>query len=125
MSHLPQDLYAEHTLAAMATLSPHGATVALEVLDDILDPNSRAVVIAGATTDITEFDERTSAVALAADVPRTLIEDWMRTCVTMWDVNGRVRDLVRAAARRRQRALELATELEQLIGLPIGFKAPA
>lgn len=123
---LPNDRTAEQLLAAVAALSPTGARLALEDLDDVADPWARAVIEAAPhVAHHLALEDRYRAVAAAAGIPDVLLEAWIHECPTMWDDRRWLRDRITAAATRRARALQLAAELEDLIGHPVTFTTRA
>lgn len=116
------DPEAEQGVAACAALARHAADTIAAALDptDFYDPRCAAVVHAATTIQATapegEDDMwwREHAVAHAAGIDPTLLEQWAREAPVAHDTSGALTRRVKAMAARRARIHQLLAELDEL-----------
>lgn len=119
MTERIHDHEAEQTMAAIAAISIHGATLAASRLTalDFFDPRCWAVVDAGLHIDAQlGLEDRIAAAAKVANVWPTTLEEWVCAAPLQWDSTGTIAARVKAAADARRRAIELVDELRRLTG---------
>jgi len=127
----PIALYDDEAEHHLATISLHGAQLALERVEGhhFHDPRAWWVIVASAGLphdipgdDPDPIDRRIEAVSVAAGLYPALLRQWVAETPAMVDTGGLLADRVLAAYRHRQRAQSLVDGLEQL-GIGIEWKA--